>query len=120
MQGAQVRSLVWELGSYVPPGRKTETQNKSDSCNRFNKEFKNGPPQNNFLKKQLKKKKKGSSEVDEVSGLDLFQSSSLLTPSSLKAAIVSLGLVLHACPAPRVVSVDCRLSLVVEKPPGVW
>lgn len=40
-------------------------------------------------------------------------------PYSLKAATVSLGLVLHAHPALRVISIDCWLSIAVEKPPGV-
>ena len=49
-QGVQVRSLVRELGSGMPwqPGNRNIKQKKY--CNKFKKDFKNGPHQNNLKK----------------------------------------------------------------------
>ena len=43
MQGAQVRSLVRELRSHIPPGQKNQNVKQKQYCNKFNKDFKNGP-----------------------------------------------------------------------------
>lgn len=41
MQGVQVWSLVWELGSYMPPGQKTKTWNRSTTVTNSIKALKN-------------------------------------------------------------------------------
>ena len=53
MQGVRVRSLVGERGSHMPHCQKTKNIKQKQYCNKFNKDFKNGPHQ----KKNLKKKK---------------------------------------------------------------
>ena len=45
MQGVQVWSLVRELRSHMPRSQKTENIKQKQYCNKFNKEFKNGPHQ---------------------------------------------------------------------------
>ena len=50
IQGVQVRSLVGNLRSHMPRSQKTKKQKQY--CNKFNKDFKNGPHQK---KKSLKK-----------------------------------------------------------------
>ena len=43
--GMQVGSLIGELGLHVPPGPKHQSVKQKQNCNKFNKDFKNGPPQ---------------------------------------------------------------------------
>ena len=55
MQGLRVRSLVGELGSHMPRGQKTKQNiEEKQYCNRFNKDFKNGPHQKIIFKKNVK------------------------------------------------------------------
>ena len=51
MQGVQVRSLVGELRSHMP-----QNMERKQCCDKFNKDFKNGPHQIKSLKKKNKKK----------------------------------------------------------------
>ena len=46
-------SLLGELRSYMPPGQKKKKQNikQKQYCNKFNKDFKDGPHQKHLLKK---------------------------------------------------------------------
>ena len=41
--GVQVRSLVGELKSHMPPGQKNQNTKQNQYCNKFNKDFKNSP-----------------------------------------------------------------------------
>ena len=62
MQGVRVRSLVGELRSHMPRGQKNIKQKQY--CNKFSKDFKNGPPQKNVKRKldlSLKKEKYSNS-----------------------------------------------------------
>ena len=43
IQGVRVRSLVGDLRSHRPRGQKTKTLQQKQYCNKFNKDFKNGP-----------------------------------------------------------------------------
>ena len=43
MQALQVRSLVGELRSHTPRSQKTQNTKQKQYCNKFNKDFKNGP-----------------------------------------------------------------------------
>ena len=61
MQGVQVQSLDRELRSHMPHHQKTKNIRQKQYCNKFNKDFKNGPHQ----KKNLLKK-------SEISHTDLF------------------------------------------------
>ena len=61
MQGVLVQSLVGEQRSHVPCGQKNPKQKTEAYCNKFNKDFKNGPHQ----KKNLKKEKKVEEEEGE-------------------------------------------------------
>ena len=56
MQGVQVR----EIRSHMPRGQKNQNIRQKQYCNKFNKDFKNGPLQKKILKK---KKSSGSSEL---------------------------------------------------------
>ena len=58
MQGVRVQSLVRELRSHMPWGQKK----RHKYCNKFNKDFKNGPHQK---KKNLKEKKEGPQAFGE-------------------------------------------------------
>ena len=44
--------LVWELRSHMPQGPKAKTKQKQ-YCNKFSKDFKNGPHQKIFLKEEF-------------------------------------------------------------------
>ena len=60
VQGAQVPSLVRELRSHKPPGqkkikRKKRKRNQKRYCNKFNKDFQDGPHKK---KKSLPKNEK--------------------------------------------------------------
>ena len=59
MQGVEVWSLVGELGFCMPCGQKYKKQD----CNRFNKDFLNGPH-------QKKKKTQNKKREDVVKGTD--------------------------------------------------
>ena len=48
LQGVWVRSLVRELRSHMPRGQKKQNIKQKQYCNKFNKEFKNGPHQKNL------------------------------------------------------------------------
>ena len=50
MQPAWVQSLVGELISYMPSGESPK-KHKTETCNKYNNDFKNGPPKTS-LKKQ--------------------------------------------------------------------
>ena len=52
LQGVWVWSLVGKLGSPMTHGQKTKTETKH-YCNKFNRDFKNGPHKKRFLKKLL-------------------------------------------------------------------
>ena len=45
MQGVGVRSLVGELRSHMPQGPENQSIKQKQYCNKFNKDFKNGPHQ---------------------------------------------------------------------------
>ena len=45
MQGVWVRSLVGELRSHMPLSQKNQNIKQKQYCNKFNKNFKNGPHQ---------------------------------------------------------------------------
>ena len=50
MQGLWVRSLVEELRSHMPHNK--NTKHKAEAyCNKFNKDFKNGPHQKKLINK---------------------------------------------------------------------
>ena len=55
MQEVWVWSLVEEITFHMPLGQKAKTKSQKKTqdqyCNRFNKDFKNGPQQNKQLKK---------------------------------------------------------------------
>ena len=68
MQGVQLRSLVGELRFHMPHGQKTQNIKQKQYCNKFNKDFKNGPQQ----KKSLKKKKKNIWHADVHVSLIIF------------------------------------------------
>ena len=52
MQEVQVSSLIGELRYHMSLGQKNQNIRQKQYCNKFNKDFKNGPHQN---KKILKK-----------------------------------------------------------------
>ena len=54
VQGVWVQSLVGELRSHMPHSQKYQSIEQKQYCNKFNKDFKNGPHQK---KKNLKKKR---------------------------------------------------------------
>ena len=52
MQGVQVQSLVRELRSHIPRGKKNPKNIKQKQyCNKLNKHLKNGPHQKNLKEK---------------------------------------------------------------------
>ena len=51
MQGVQIRSLVGELRSHMPPGQKNKNIKQKQYCSKFNKDFKKV-----HIKKIFKKK----------------------------------------------------------------
>ena len=51
MQGLWVQSLVEELRSHIP---KSQNIKQGEYCNKFNKDFKNGPHKKRNLKKKIK------------------------------------------------------------------
>ena len=55
MQGLGVQSLVGELRSHMSCGQKTK-QKQKQYCNKFNKDFKSDPYQEQQQKKDLKKR----------------------------------------------------------------
>ena len=50
MQGLQIQSLIGEPRSHMPQGQQTEHKQQKQYCNKFNKDFKNGPHQKKFYK----------------------------------------------------------------------
>ena len=52
LQEVRVSSLVGELRSHMPPVQKTRNIKQKQYCNKFNKDFKNGPYQKNLKKKK--------------------------------------------------------------------
>ena len=56
MQGLQIQSLIGELRSHMSQGQQTEHKQQKQYCNKFNKDFKNGPHQRkkNFFKSVFK------------------------------------------------------------------
>ena len=50
MQGVPVQFLVRELRSHIPCGQKTKNIEQKQYCNKFNKDFKNGPLKNHVKK----------------------------------------------------------------------
>ena len=54
-QGVQVPSLVGELRSHMTWGQKKQNIKQKQYCNKYNKDFKNGP----HPKKEKKKKQQG-------------------------------------------------------------
>ena len=50
VQGVKVRSLVREIRSHMPQEQKNQNIKQKRYCNKFNKDFKNGPHQKIFLK----------------------------------------------------------------------
>ena len=56
VQGAQVPSLVRELRSHTPQGQNTKNIKQKQYCNKFNKDFENGPHKKKSLK-YIKKNK---------------------------------------------------------------
>ena len=90
MQGVQVRSLVGELRSHVPHSQKTKTKQKQ-YCNKFNKDFKNGPHQK---KKNLKQKKRRSHlQIQSVVGIIHGQ-----VPGSLQTGQPTAGAAVRPSP----------------------
>ena len=49
MQGVWVQSLVGEQRSHIPHGQRNQNIKQKKYCNKFNKDFKNGPSQKNKL-----------------------------------------------------------------------
>ena len=56
MQGVQVQSLVGELGIPHDLWPKSQNTEQKQCCNKFNKDFKNVPPQKKKKKKKPHKK----------------------------------------------------------------
>ena len=50
MQGAQVQSLFGELRPHMPWGPKPKNVKQRQYCDKFNKDFKNGPHKKKSLK----------------------------------------------------------------------
>ena len=50
--GVQLRSVVGELRSHMSWGQKNQNIKQKQYCNKFNKDFKNGPHQKKILKKK--------------------------------------------------------------------
>ena len=48
MQGMQVQFLVRELRSHMPQAKKPKHIRQKQYCNKFNKDFKNGPHEKNL------------------------------------------------------------------------
>ena len=51
-RGVCVRFLVRELRSHMPQNKTKQNVKQKQYCNKFNKDFKNGPYQNTNLKKK--------------------------------------------------------------------
>ena len=69
MQGVQVQSLVGELRSPMPRGQKNQNIKQKQYCNKFNKDFKNGPHQKKIYKKERKYKVRIKGRKDHVLGV---------------------------------------------------
>ena len=67
MQGVWVRSLFGELRSHMPSDQKNKTQNikQKQCCNKFNKDFINGPHQKKKKKKEIKPATRSSRYVKQ-------------------------------------------------------
>ena len=68
MQGVQVPFLAGELRSHMPHGQKNQNTKQKQYCNKFNKDFKDGP----HTHTNLKKKKVAQTYLD-FQGCLLFQ-----------------------------------------------
>ena len=78
MQGVQVQSLVGELGIPHDLWPKSQNTEQKQCCNKFNKDFKNGPAQNKTKqnktqKTPLKKMVIVTHKKNKSSNWELFQ-----------------------------------------------
>ena len=91
MQGVRIQSLVRELRSHLPRGQKKPKNIKQNQyCNKFNKDFKNGPHQKNLKKKKISNKgiqnlrSKAFTSMPEIKRFHLSKQGDWNTQTSMK------------------------------------
>ena len=85
MQGVQIQSLIRELRSYMPQGRKKQNMKQKQYCTKFSKGFEKSPHLKKIFKKERKKevRRVGSQSGSEIQEKENKIKSKMLEPPFL-------------------------------------